>query len=532
MPWRVVFVAWLLFTVFLTYFNMSSNHLPRGAGPDAVHNDDISNFIYEKHRLAVLPDDEAALLFTRYGGTRALRPPLAFVTSAVVASLFEANDTQELRKLFRKGSALLVSIAIVCGFFALWIYFQNLGVAVAGALLMGLMPQISFIASYNNDDSSAILAGTLILLSMVAVYRHGVGWKTLLLFGFSAGITIISKQSGWILFPTVVVFLLLFVVRDLTKAIAPTLAAIAVMLAVGGWWIAFNVTHYGIDDPLLNKVTRETAEKHSRFDPNLVLGYQAQEAGFQELVFRNHDQFMTKTLHSTVGHLDWLRLKVSTGHYGFYLALFVLGLFIWLARLLSLVLPGAPADGRRLLFESVCVLAMLIQFTAYVWINIHNDIQTQGKYLLPVTLAAMIIIFSGIDTIGRLVAGLIRSAGDPSLRFNHATVFACLIAGVGLCAGALHYDSLKSYVLPFYKPAFYAEPLEPIELGSFVPISLQASSIGDQETAVALTKPTRAKRNTEPDLPNSISGLDRVAVTDFASIRPLIPENSRSAILP
>lgn len=478
--WRVVFTGLLLFTFFLTYYNLSSHHLPQGAGPDFVHNDDISNFIYENNRLAVLPDDEANLRFTHYGGTRALRPPLSFVTSAMVAKLFNPKDTKELRKAFRKGSALLMSLSIALGFVALLLYFNSLAIALTGSLLMGLMPQFAFIGSYNNDDASAIFSGTLMLLTMVALYRKGVNFRTLCLLGLATGITIISKQSGWILFPTVVVFLLLFVLRQLPKAIGPTIAAIAIALCVGGWWIAFNVSHYGLDDPLLQKITKTTAAKHTRFAQDRVLGYKAQDVGFSELVLDNHDDFMTKTLRSTVGNLDWLRLQVGPNHYRFYLLLFCIGIGAWLIRLVSLVLPGTTVEPRTLLFESILIGALGFQFLAYVWINVNNDIQTQGKYLLPVLLAAIILGLSGVLHVTRLLTRFLNYIGFYKIELNRRALSATTMIVVSLVTAAMHYDSLVSYVLPYYRPAFFSARLSPLEVGPFTTIDLSKATSTDQ----------------------------------------------------
>lgn len=476
--WRPVLISWVLFTAFLTYFNLTSDHLRQGAGPDSVHNDDATNFIYENNRLAVLPDDEEQLLFTRYGGTRALRPPLAFVTSAYVARLFDPADTRELRKTFRKGSALLMSIAVVVCFLALWVYFENLLLATSGALIVGLMPQFSFIASYNNDDCSAIVAGSLMFMALVALFRRGINLRTMCLLGLASGITIISKQSAWILFPTVAIFLILFVLRDAAKSPGPVLLSVLIMLMAGGWWIAFNISNYGIDDPLLQKITRETADRHSRFSQDKVLGYQAHGVGMKELVVDNHDFFMTKTLRSTIGNLDWLRLPVGVNHYRFYLLLFSIGIVAWLLRMLALVLPGAPSNPRAMLFESILVFALLFQFAAYVWININNDIQTQGKYLLPVLLAALILSMRGLQSLSQLIARFLSFIDLNRFEFSQRTLIGMMMIGIGAVAMAMHYDALKSYILPYYRPAFYSPPLTEVVVGEFTKISLDDVSIG------------------------------------------------------
>jgi len=302
-------IGWALFIAFLTYFNVTSTALPHGAGPDYAAHDDASRFIYKHGRLAVLPEDEEQLTFTPYGGTRALRPPLSYIVSATLAKALDASQ-KKLEILFRKGSALFAALTVMVLFQTFLVYFNSYKLAVLGAVLVGLLPQFTFIASYNNDDAGAIFSASMMLLSMTVVFRNGVSARTLALMGFAAGLVVITKPSAWIIAPAVALFALLFIFRKLPKAFVPMLVGALVMALTCGWWIAMNVNHYGPDDPLLQKVIKTTAEKHSRFDDDKKFGYAAHGVSMTQLL-KNHRGFLDGTGLSTL--LVLLRARWACG---------------------------------------------------------------------------------------------------------------------------------------------------------------------------------------------------------------------------
>ena len=145
--------ALLVFFAFLVYYLATATALPYGAGPDYDAHFDGARFIYAEGRLAVLPEDASNLQFTAYGSTRALRPPLSYLVAAAAARGFSWTGI-ELEMLFRIGSALLCALTLGLIFSATSRYLDDRWLALGGALLVGLLPQFTFIASHLNDDSA------------------------------------------------------------------------------------------------------------------------------------------------------------------------------------------------------------------------------------------------------------------------------------------------------------------------------------------------------------------------------------------
>ncbi len=463
-------VGWALFIAFLTYFNLTSSALPHGAGPDYAAHDDASRFIFENHRLAQLPEDEAELNFTPYGGTRALRPPLSYIVSAAVAKALQSSQ-KKLEILFRKGSALFCALTVLVLFQTLVVFFNSYKLATFGAIAIGLLPQFTFIASYNNDDAGAIFSASMMILAMTVVFRNGVSVKSLALMGLAAGLVIITKPSAWIIAPSVLLFAALFIFTKLPKALGPMLIGLLVMAVTGGWWIAMNVHHYGINDPLLQKVIKTTAEKHSRFDDDKKFGYAAHGVTMVQLL-KNHGGFLEGTGLSTIGNLDWLRLRVGKHVYWFYYALGALGVIYWLLRVLSIVRPGSLPRPSDLIFETILILTIGFQFYMYMWANMYNDIQIQGKYLLPVVGALLILSLCALRAAGSIAWSIADRAGAGRISFTQGGVGIFAILALIAAAFALHRDSLVNHVLPFYQPAFYQEPLRPVAVKPFKRITI------------------------------------------------------------
>jgi len=471
-----------IFVLFFSYFFITSNVLPHGAGPDWKSNTDVTKFIYENDRLAVLPDDEKDLHFTVYGGTRALRPPLSYIVSAVTAKALAFTNLDSY-VLFRKGSALLCALALALTFYALSIYFNSYTIGILGSTIIGLMPQFTFIASYNNDDSGAIFSATLMIAVLVRIYRYGVSNTNAILIGLAGGLVVLSKMTAWLLMPSVILFLIIFFrspARSLLRYIA--IAGLVFILA-GGWWFAFNTYHYGIDDPLLKKITATVIAQHKRLPPGSGVGFASQGIGFYELFAENYKNFLGETAKATIGNLDWLKLKVGPLQYTVYLGIFFFALFYYFFSLSAYLIKRYrnvtvnDEHTRPLIFESLLLLMIVFQITMYTWTNINNDIQIQGKYIIPVFLPILLLFFSGIYRLPELSAISIRKLSTSGFSVNTSDLskLGIFLAGFVFVV-YVHWEAWVNYVIPFYPPPAYD-----IRLGKFqtIPLNLDLHQRAD-----------------------------------------------------
>ena len=447
----------LVFALFLSYYSFTSSTLPVRAGPDYRASNDITKFIYEHNRLAVLPADEDELYFSVYGGTRALRPPLAYIVSAATAKALRSWIDDPFI-LFRKGSSLLAAAAVAIAFYMSSLYFSSFGAGLLAALLFGLLPQFAFIASYNNDDAAAIFSATFLLCVLVRILRHGPGWVNALLLGLAGGLVILSKQTAWMLAPTVLMFLAVYVRGSWKQLSKYAAGGLLVMAVSGGWWIGFNVYHYGPDDPAAWKEEVAMGKAHSRLPPREEPGYASRGVRYVDLLLGNYDNFWGRSMASTIGNLDWMRLHVGPLQYGLYLILFALGAAYVTLRIGRALFRTALRGDRRstdgdTAFEALLAFAILFQLYVYTWANMHNDIQLQGKYLLPVLSAALLLGVGGARSLVSLAAPLLTAGRPRDLRIPGRTVQVLCLGAAAAAIVGIHLDAVMSYVVPFYRPA-------------------------------------------------------------------------------
>lgn len=467
---KTVLYGSAVFAVFFVYYLWTSSALPLDAGPDFRANNDAAEFIFKHHRLAVLPEDEDLLHFTAHGGTRMLRPPLNYIVSAAVATVYPTDSYRERFLAFRKGSSLLGALTVVVSFYALSVFFGSYLVALLGSALIGLLPQFAFIASYNNDDSGAILSATLAFASMMVIHKRGLNLRRAVFVGLAVGLVILSKFTAWLVLPFalgLVLWVTLTTLRPAQWTRYGVVALVAVLIG-GGWWILFNMYHYGLNDPLANKIGMVMGGKHRRLAQELGHGFAAEGIGFYALVIGNYGNYLVETAKSTVGNLDWLRLKMGWLQYGAYFSVFIVAMGYFFYRVVEYcaALARGPAGAwrdQRFLLEALLFGAIAFQFFMYTWTNIHNDIQIQGKYLLPVFMPVLLLFLLAARRLAAFAWQRLARRHADRIEITRQRYRTVSLAVMIVLVGVTHADALLGYVIPYYDPPLYTVAVTPFK---------------------------------------------------------------------
>ncbi len=449
--------------------------LPPGVGPDHTAQIDGARFIFDEGRLAVLPQDEAQLHFTAYGSTRALRPPLSYITAAITAHALSWTGL-EPDLLFRIGPALLCALAVGLMFAALRRYFNHSCFALGGALLLGLLPQFTFIASHLNDDCAAIFSVTLTLYFLVRLLHEKLTPSLAGGTGIALGLVILSKFTAWLFLPFAGLMLVIFA-RTSREHWPSCLAVFVIGLVLGGgWWVGFNVFHYGWHDPLAFHVSAKTSTAHIQIGFDAVRKFADEGISLRHLLLGNYKGFLDETLISTIGNLDKLRLRLGLAQYLLYGLVFLISAIYlplrWLSMLWGLLRGDGIYRARECLFETVLLGAVLFQVLMYARYNLHQEIQLQGKYLLPVIGCTVLLFFSAM-AMARRWHWLQQTI--PMLTFGtsltrHRVAFAPIVMVIVIML--VHVDALVRFVVPFYNP-----PAMALRLGDFHPFNLQSERL-------------------------------------------------------
>ena len=468
------FSAFILATI---YFGFTASHLPVGAGPDAYANYSAVSFYLKHKRLAVFPEDEntAGISYTPHGTTRLLRPPLSFLVSALLTPVSPLGEKASRNVVGSKawhmapriGSVLLCALTVAFVYLGLYWYFGNAWYAVVGSALIGLLPQFTFIASHLNDDSSAIFSATMLFAALILIYQRRTKLSTIVFLGLSVGLVLVSKLSAWLVLPTAGLAFLLFFRIEKKRWLPCGLILIAMTIIGGGWWLLFNMSHYGIDDFRARNIQREIAPRHKTLKAFQGRGFIADGIGFYQLGIRNHDNFVGASIKSAIGHLGWLQLRLSPVQYTPYYAVLILAVLYYLMRVLFVSVRcwtgmQEATDTRRFIFETLLAGAIVFQALAYTYRNVYQDIQVQGKYLLPIILPLLVLFLAATRVMGHTFATWLRAAGLrsitlPSHNIPQAVALLCLFT-----FGLVHLDGILRYVRPFYFPFPYS-----LKIGNF-----------------------------------------------------------------
>jgi 4-amino-4-deoxy-L-arabinose transferase-like glycosyltransferase len=460
--------AFILATI---YFGFTASHLPIGAGPDAYANYSAVSFYSKYKRLAVFPEDEntAEVDYSPHGTTRLLRPPLSFLVSALLTPVSPLGEkasrnvvgSKAWHKAPRIGPVLLCALTVAFVYLGLYWYFGNAWYAVVGSALTGLLPQFTFIASHLNDDSSAIFSATMLFAALILIYLRRTKLSTIVFLGLSVGLVLVSKLSAWLVLPTAGLAFLLFFRIEKKRWLPCGLILIAMTIIGGGWWPLFNMFHYGIDDYRASNIQREIATRHKNLKPLEGRGFIAQGIGFYQLGIRNHGNFIGASIKSAIGNLGWLELRLSPVQYTPYYAVLILAVLYYLMRVLFVSVRcwtgmQEATDTRRFIFETLLVGAIVFQALAYTYRNVYQDIQVQGKYLLPIILPLLVLFLAATRVMSHTLATWLRAAGLrsitlPSHNIPQAVALLCLFT-----FGLVHLDGVLRRVLPYYWPPAYS----------------------------------------------------------------------------
>lgn len=455
---RTLTIGLGFFLVFFAYFSFTAYHLPDAAGPDFKFSRVAADFYYDENRMAIVPQDEDKMVFSRYGNSRLLRPPLGFYLPAQMAKLPILKDVERYYA-YRVTSAMLAGLTIMFIFFALKMYFNSLRYAVFGTLSIGLLPQFGFYASYFSDDMIAFFSSSVLAYAMVSIYKQGVSLSRQLLFAFAAGLSVVSKPTAWVLLGPAIAFYFIYMLeysKEYFKSrefYVPLILMSAVFIIGGGWWLIFNMYQYGISEIFLSKTVAEVTSRNARIDLD-ALGYGSQGIDMAHLLAMNFNNFLGATYIAFVGNLDWLRIKLGSLQYGFYmwmLAGITLNAMVlayqtvdycW-KRFDGLIYDSYP---RTFIFEVLLYAAIVLQLLVYTHHNVYSDIQIQGKYLMTMFIPMVILALSFFSK------ALTYLADRFSHVDTHQAVKLSALVLIMLLPFVMHIDALVDYVIPFYWP--------------------------------------------------------------------------------
>ena len=264
-----------------------------------------------------------------WGISYAFQPILTYMIGGVfvkIASFF-TNDKFALVVAARLVSTISMTVSV---------YFV---VKIAQKLLKGIykylfiviivfQPITAFLASYINNDSTAVLATTMIIYLWILGLESN--WKTkhCILLGLSIGFCSLTYYNayGYILCSVILCLVSVISNKMKIKEILQKVLIVALMaFAVAGWWFIRNAIIY--DGDILGMKTQvECGDKYAidKYKPSKRETPQKNNESVMDMLIK--DDWIKTTLKSFVGIFGYQNIIMSSRIYQFYLILWGLGI--------------------------------------------------------------------------------------------------------------------------------------------------------------------------------------------------------------
>lgn len=184
-------------------------------------------------------------------------PQLGYVPHVLVCKIAPIGD---LSLVGRFGSLLKGSVAVIFAYFIGQELFAAGILALSLPLLMVFHPQLVFVNSYSNSDTTTCALSAVIFYLCIRILKSGLTVGRSITIGFLLGWTILTKYSGVAILPATLVALAgaIFIHRVSLAAATKYLLIVAVsFFATCSWWFVRSMQEFH-GDVLGTKTMRET----------------------------------------------------------------------------------------------------------------------------------------------------------------------------------------------------------------------------------------------------------------------------------
>lgn len=242
-PLRILGQSWLYILYFALRFIWLFT-LPVTEAPDEANHLWVVRFLFDYMRL---PNHEEVFA----AGTPAVYGSLAqfgYLPHLLIAKFLPASMleiTARLGSIFIGAGTLWAAIQIGKELFADKPFYR-----IALPLLIVVHPQLVFVNSYTNPDSTTITLASLIFFLLVVAIKRGLTTKSSLVIGLLLGWIALAKQTGLVLIPAVFAGMVAALwLHSATLATSATclVLALAGMTGISLWWFIRNFYEFGGD---------------------------------------------------------------------------------------------------------------------------------------------------------------------------------------------------------------------------------------------------------------------------------------------
>lgn len=433
----------IIMTIFLIglfcYYLIWTVSQPYNSCPDEKMKWDICKYIAEHNSI---PDGrDESIRDSAWGISYAFQPILTYMICAVFVKIASIFTTQQF--------ALVVAARLVSTIsMTLTIYFV---IKIANKLFkdkeiykylfiifIAFQPITAFLASYINNDSTAILAISMIIYLWILGLESN--WKTkhCILLGGAVGFCALTYYNayGYILCSVLICLSSAVLNKMGAKEIAKKALIVAsVAFAVAGWWFVRNAIIYD-GDILGTKTQNKYGDKYAleQYKPSVRKTPENSNESIWHML--NEDAWANTTAKSFVGIFGYHSILMSNKIYYSYLGLWLIGGLGCLLKFKDLFIYKKEEKSKYIL-NYIFVIAIIIPILLSIIYSYTSDFQPQGRYIMGIIIPFMYFVVNGIQT---MLEKFIKSEKIRNI----------IIIMIMLLIIAISFKAIFSYVRPAY----------------------------------------------------------------------------------
>ena len=433
----------IIMTIFLIglfcYYLIWTVSQPYNSCPDEKMKWDICKYIAEHNSI---PDGrDESIRDSIWGISYAFQPILTYMICAVFVKIASIFTTQQFALVVAARLVSTISMTLTI-YFVIKIankLFKDKGIyQYLFIVFIAFQPITAFLASYINNDSTAILAISIIIYLWILGLESN--WKTkhCILLGGAVGFCALTYYNayGYILC-SVLICLSSAVLNkmDAKEIVKKALIVASVAFTVAGWWFVRNAIIYD-GDILGTKTQNEYGDKYAleQYKPSVRKTPENSNESIWHML--NEDAWANTTAKSFVGIFGYHSILMSNKIYYSYLGLWLIGGLGCLLKFKDLFIYKKEEKSKYIL-NYIFVIAIIIPILLSIIYSYTSDFQPQGRYIMGIIIPFVYFVVNGIQT---MLEKFIKSEKIRNI----------IIIMIMLLIIAISFKAIFSYVIPAY----------------------------------------------------------------------------------
>ena len=412
---------------------------PYNSCPDEKMKWDICKYIAEHNSI---PDGrDESIRDSIWGISYAFQPILTYMICAVFVKIASIFTTQQFVLVVAARLVSTISMTLTI-YFVIKIankLFKDKGIyKYLFIVFIAFQPITAFLASYINNDSTAILAISMIIYLWILGLESNWKIKHCILLGGAVGFCALTYYNayGYILCSVLICLSSAVLNKMGTKEIAKKALIVAsVAFAVAGWWFVRNAIIYD-GDILGTKTQNEYGNKYAleQYKPSLRKTPENSNESIWHML--DEDAWANTTAKSFVGIFGYHNILMSNKIYYSYLSLWLIGGLGCLLKFKDLFIYKKEEKSKYIL-NYIFVIAIIIPILLSIIYSYTSDFQPQGRYIMGIIIPFVYFVVNGIQT---MLEKFIKSEKIRNI----------IIIMVMLLIIAISFKAIFSYVIPAY----------------------------------------------------------------------------------